>query len=128
MKYLCLVYLDENRLHELPDEDCVEYDTSIRNSGHCIASEALQSVQTATTVRVRNGKMSITDGPFAETKEQLAGFYMIEARDLNEAIQIASKIPPARVGSIEVRPIRAIREAVAQAANRTQNDVDEKRP
>jgi hypothetical protein len=106
MKYLCLVYLDENRLHELPDEDCVEYDASIRKSGHCIASEALQSVQTATTVRMRNGKMSITDGPFAETKEQLAGFYMIEARDLNEAIQIASKIPPARIGSIEVRPIR----------------------
>ena len=88
MKYLCLVYLDEKRLHELPDEDCVEFDTSIRKSGHCIASEALQSVQTATTVRVRSGKMSITDGPFAETKEQLAGFYMIEARDLNEAILV----------------------------------------
>jgi hypothetical protein len=119
MKYLCLVYLDENRLSELPDEDCVEFDTSIRNSGHCIASEALQSVNSATTVRMRNGKMSITDGPFAETKEQLAGFYMIEARDLNEAIQIASKIPPARVGSIEVRPIRPIRETVAQAAVRS---------
>ena len=115
MKYLCLVYLDESRLHELPDEDCVEFDTGIRKSGHCIASEALQSVQTATTVRVRNGKMSITDGPFAETKEQLAGFYMIDARDLNEAIQIASKIPPARVGCVEVRPIRPIREAVAEA-------------
>ena len=80
MKYLCLVYLDEKRLDELPDEDCVEFDTAIRNSGHCIASEALESVQTATTVRVRDGKVSITDGPFAETKEQLAGFYMIEAR------------------------------------------------
>ena len=114
MKYLCLVYLDEKRLGELPDEDCVAFDEGIRKSGHCIASEALQSVSTATTVRMRNGKMSITDGPFAETKEQLAGFYMIEARDLNEAIQIASKIPPARVGSVEVRPIRAIREAVAQ--------------
>ena len=114
MKYLCLVYLDEKRLGELPDEDCVAFDEGVRKSGHCIASEALQSVSTATTVRMRNGKMSITDGPFAETKEQLAGFYMIEARDLNEAIQIASKIPPARVGSVEVRPIRAIREAVAQ--------------
>ncbi len=72
-------------------------------------------MQTATTVRVRNGKVSVTDGPFAETKEQLAGFYMIEARDLNEAIQLASKIPPARVGSIEVRPIRPIRETVAAA-------------
>jgi len=115
MKYLCLVYLDERRLDELPDEDCVAYDTQIRNSGYCLASEALQSVQTATTLRVRNGKLSVTDGPFAETKEQLAGFYLIEARDLNEAIQIASQIPPARVGSIEVRPVRPIREAVAQA-------------
>jgi len=121
MKYLCLVYLDEKRLDELPDEDCVAYDTAIRASGHCIASEALQSVQTATTVRVRNGKVAVTDGPFAETKEQLAGFYMIEARDLNEAIQLASKIPPARVGSIEVRPIRAIREAVAAAGQRKSN-------
>lgn len=115
MKYLCLVYLDEKRLNELPDEDCVEFDTGIRKSGHCLASEALQSVQTATTVRVRNGKAAVTDGPFAETKEQLAGFYMIEAKDLDEAIQIASKIPPARVGSIEVRPIRPIRESVAAA-------------
>jgi hypothetical protein len=115
MKYLCLVYLDEKRLDELPDEDCVDYDAKIRGSGHCLASEALQSVQTATTVRVREGKVTITDGPFAETKEQLAGFYMIEAHDLDEAIRIASGIPPARVGSIEVRPIRPIRETVALA-------------
>ena len=120
MKYLCLVYLDEKRLDELPDEDCVAYDTAIRNSGHCIASEALESVQTATTVRVRNGKMVVTDGPFAETKEQLAGFYMIEARDLNEAIKLASKIPPARVGSIEVRPVRPIRETVAVVESQKQ--------
>lgn len=115
MKYLCLVYLDESRLDELPDEDCVDYDARIRDSGHCLASEALESVQTATTVRVRNDKVSVTDGPFAETKEQLAGFYMIDARDLNEAIRIAAEIPPARVGSIEVRPIRPIRETVAAA-------------
>lgn len=123
MKYLCLVYLDEKRMDELPDEDCVEFDSGIRRSGHCLASEALQSVRTATTVRVRNGKLAVTDGPFAETKEQLAGFYMIEARDLNEAIQIASKIPPARVGSIEVRPIRPIRETVAAAAAQRRNDI-----
>ena len=67
-----------------------------------------QPVETATTVRVRNGKVSVTDGPFAETKEQLAGFYLIEARDLNEAIQVASKIPPAREGSVEVRPVREL--------------------
>ena len=113
MKYLCLVYVDENRLDEVPDEECVQYDAAIRNNGYCLASEALQSVQTATSVRVRNGKLSVTDGPFAETKEQLAGFYMIEARDLNEAIQIAAKIPPARIGCVEVRPVRPIREAVA---------------
>ena len=118
MKYLCLVYLDEKRLPELPDEDCVAYDVAIRDSGHCIASEALQSVHTATTVRVRDGKLSVTDGPFAETKEQLTGFYMIEAKDLDEAICIAAGIPPACVGSIEVRPIRPIREAVAAAKAR----------
>jgi len=115
MKYLCLVYLDEKRLNELPDEDCVAYDEAIRGSGHCVASEALESVHTATTIRVRSSKISITDGPFAETKEQLAGFYMIDARDLDAAIQLAAGIPAARVGSIEVRPVRPIREAVAQA-------------
>jgi hypothetical protein len=110
MKYLCLVYLDEKRLDELPDSECLAYDAEIRKSGHCIASEALQSVETATTVRVRNGKLSVTDGPFAETKEQLAGFYLINAENLNEAVQLAARIPPARVGSIEVRSIRPIRE------------------
>jgi hypothetical protein len=123
MKYLCLVYLDEKRLEELPDEECVAYDTAMRKSGHCLASEALESVQTATTVRIRNGKVSVTDGPFAETKEQLAGFYLVEARDLNEAIQLASRIPPARVGSIEVRPIRPIRETVAQAESQRPKSV-----
>jgi hypothetical protein len=83
----------------------------VRESGHCVASEALQPVATATTVRVRGGKVSVTDGPFAETKECLAGFYMVEAKDLDEALQIAARIPPAGVGSIEVRPIRPIREA-----------------
>ena len=110
MKYLCLVYLDEKRLDEVPDSDCLEYGAGIRRSGHCIASEALQPVQTATTVRIRNGKVSITDGPFAETKEQLAGFYLVEAKDLNEAIQLAAGIPPAHVGSVEVRPVRPIRD------------------
>lgn len=108
MKYLCLVYSEEAKLDEVPDADCVAYDTALRKSAQCLASEALQPVQTATTVRVRNGKVSVTDGPFAETKEQLAGFYLIEARDLNEAIQLAAKIPPARVGSIEVRPVRTL--------------------
>ena len=118
MKYLCLVYGEEQAIASMPDSHCVAFDEEIRASGHCIASEALQPVSTATTVRVRNGKVSVTDGPFAETKEFLAGFYMIEARDLNEAIQVAAKIPPAEVGSVEVRPIRPIRETVkADAAN-----------
>ena len=112
MKYLCLVYGEEQAIANVPDHHCVAFDEEIRKSGRCIASEALQPVSTATTVRVRNGKISVTDGPFAETKEFLAGFYMIEARDLNEAIQLAAKIPPAQVGSIEVRPIRPIRETV----------------
>ena len=112
MKYLCLVYGEESALQAMDDRHCVAFGEEVRRSGHCVASEALQPVATATTVRVRNGKVSVTDGPFAETKECLAGFYMIEARDLNEAIQIASKIPPAQVGSVEVRPIRPIRETV----------------
>jgi hypothetical protein len=112
MKYLCLVYGEERAIQECPDADCLAFDSAARASGHCIASEALQPIATATTVRVRNGKVSITDGPFAETKEQLAGFYLVEARDLNEAIQLASRIPPARYGSVEVRPIRPIREMV----------------
>jgi hypothetical protein len=111
MKYLCLVYGEEQQMQQVDDLSCLAFDQSVRSSGHCIASEALQPVATATTVRVRNGKVAVTDGPFAETKECLAGFYMIEARDLNEAISIASRIPPAKVGSIEVRPIRPIREA-----------------
>ncbi len=108
MKYLCLVYLEEKKLGDVPDSDCRACGEELRKNGHHIAAEALQPVHTATTVRVRNGKVSVTDGPFAETKEQLAGFYLIDAKDLNEAIQLASKIPPARVGSIEVRPTREL--------------------
>lgn len=109
MKYLCLVYGEERNIQTLDDHECLAFDQGLRDSGHCVASEALQPIETATTVRVRNGKVSVSDGPFAETKEQLAGFYLVEARDLNEAIQLASKIPPARVGTIEVRPVRPIR-------------------
>ena len=108
MKYLCMVYLEEQKLRAVPDHECAACGVGFRDSGVLIAAEALQPVETATTVRVRNGKVSITDGPFAETKEQLAGFYLIEARDLNDAIQAAAKIPPAREGSIEVRPVREL--------------------
>jgi hypothetical protein len=118
MKYLCLVYLDESAPQHVADSDCLAYDAAIRASGHCIGSEALQPVRTATTVRVRNGQATITDGPFAETKEQLAGFYLIDARDLDEAIALAARIPPAAEGSIEVRPIRPIRETAARTEKR----------
>jgi hypothetical protein len=108
MKYLCLVYGEEKEIAAMTDDECMAYDQALRNSGKCLASEALQPAHTATTVRLRNGKVSIRDGPFAETKELLAGFYLIDAADLNDAIQIASQIPPARVGSIEVRPVREL--------------------
>ncbi|HEX6909636.1 MAG TPA: YciI family protein [Longimicrobium sp.] len=112
MKYLCLIYDDEKVWESMPPAESEAYmgeyfafTDGIRQSGQYIAGEALQPTATATTVRIRNGKLSTTDGPFAETKEQLGGFYLIEARDLNEAIQVAAKIPSARVGSIEVRPV-----------------------
>ncbi len=108
MKYVCLVYGEENKIQAMRDSECISYVETLQGSGHFVAGEALHPVRTATTVRVRNGRMAISDGPFAETKEQLAGFYLIEARDLDEAIQVASKIPPASVGSIEVRPVRQL--------------------
>lgn len=112
MKYLCLVYFEEKKLHAVPespeDEECHAYDQELRERGYVIASEALAPVETATTVRVNNGQTSVTDGPFADTKEQLGGFYMIEARDMNEAIQVAARIPAARIGCVEVRPVREL--------------------
>jgi hypothetical protein len=108
MKYLCLVYMKVKDLANVPDAECKACNDEFKRRGHHVAAEALQPVQTATTVRIRNGKLSVTDGPFAETKEQLAGFYLLEAADLNEAIQLAAKIPPARVGTIEVRPVRQL--------------------
>jgi hypothetical protein len=108
MKYLCLVYLEQDKLHAVPDRECAACGDNLRKEGYLVGAEPLQPVETATTVRVRNGRMLVTDGPFAETKEQLAGFYLIEARDLNEALQVAARIPPAREGSIEVRPVRTL--------------------
>jgi hypothetical protein len=108
MKYLCLVYLEKERLHAVSDRECMACGDAFRERGVLLAAEPLEPVETATTVRVRNGRPYITDGPFAETKEQLAGFYLLDARDLNEAIQMASKIPPAREGSVEVRPVREL--------------------
>lgn len=108
MKFVCLVYGEEQKIGAMTDDECMAYDQKLRNTGRCLASEALQPVRTAKTVQVRNGKTSITDGPFTETKECLAGFYLIDAGNFDEAIQIASLIAPARVGSIEVRPVREL--------------------
>ena len=115
MRYLCLIYHDDGTLDALPASehdalarDALDYRDVLRQGGHYIDSFLLQGVDTATTVRVRNGKVHISDGPVAETKEQMGGFYLIDARDLNEAIRLASRLPPARLGSIEVRPVSEI--------------------
>jgi hypothetical protein len=109
MKYLCLVYLAKDKWRAVPDRECANCGDGLRLSGRLIAAEPLEPVDSATSVRVRNGHVTITDGPFAETKEQLAGFYLVDAVDLDEAIRIASQIPPAREGTIEVRPVRELR-------------------
>lgn len=115
MKYLCMVIIDEKKLQALSetelqalDDESLEYDDVLRERGHFLAAQALQSVSTATTIRVRIGKLSITDGPFAETHEQIGGFILIEAKDLNEAIQLASQIPAIRFGAVEVRAIKEL--------------------
>ena len=108
MKFVCLVYAEEPSLASVSDNECLANGNTLRQNGHYGAAEALQPVRTARTVRVRGGQMSITDGPFTETKEQLAGFYLIDAKDWDEAVALAAKIPPARVGSIEVRPVREL--------------------
>ena len=112
MKYLCLIYQDEKQRQERPkaelDTIAAEYrafQSDIEMSGQHVVGHGLQPTRAAVTVRVRNGQVSTTDGPFAETKEQLGGFFLIEARDLNEAIKVAAKVPSARWGSIEVRPL-----------------------
>lgn len=112
MNYLCLIYSDETVWPKLPKTETdkmmgeyLEFTDDIRKSGHYLGGNRLQPTHAATTVRIRNGKLSTTDGPYAETKEQLGGYYLIQAKDLNEAIQIASRIPGARIGGIEVRPV-----------------------
>lgn len=112
MKFMCLAYEEEQQFHDLSEREwqalrreTLDYVDQLRRSNRLILAHPLQSARTASTVRVRNGALSISDGPFAETKEQIGGFFLIEARDIDEAIQIASKWPSARIGSIEVRPI-----------------------
>ena len=112
MRYLCLVYADEAAVNALPQpevdaliDETLATNEALAASGHLVLAEALEQVAAATTVRVRNRRLSATDGPFAETREQLGGFVLIEARDLNEAVRIAGRIPSARIGSVEVRPV-----------------------
>jgi len=119
MKYVCLVYFEGKALaalskdeHDALDRACLAYNDELEKSRHLLHVQALQSPENAVTVRVRNGKISSIDGPFAETKEQLGGFILIEARDLNEAIQIAVQSPLAPLGSLEVRPIQQRSEGV----------------
>jgi hypothetical protein len=115
MKYLLLCCHEEKKLDSMSASECaavmeqtMTYLDVLKKNGHLLAVEQLEPVQTAITVRVRNGKLSVTDGPFAETKEQVGGFFLIEARDLNEAIQVASKFPSVLFGSMEVRPVREL--------------------
>jgi len=112
MRYLCLIYEDEKWWEKASQADMQEgmaayngFTDSIKKAGNYIGGEALQPTKTATSVRVRNGKLSTTDGPYVETKEQLGGYYLIKAKDLNEAVQVASRIPGAKHGTVEVRPV-----------------------
>jgi hypothetical protein len=127
MRYLCMVCYEQKTLDNLskPEFDALvgealAYDDELRDGGHYLYSGALQSVETATTLRIQSGKVLATDGPFAETKEHIGGFIVIEARDLDEAIRLASKIPPARLGCIEVRPIQELEPRRDQPALRDQ--------
>jgi hypothetical protein len=111
MKYLCLVYHDERSTDALPEtflEEVLEYQEALRQGGYHIAASPLQPVETATTIRVRNGSVTIADGPATSAPEQVGGFYLIDARDLNDAIRVAARMPPARYGSVEVRPLKEI--------------------
>src|SRR6266568_4890922 len=112
MKFLCLVFYDENKRNALSEqksqaliEEAINFDNELRSSGHLISAYPLEQVHNSSTVRVHNGRMTVTDGPFTEAKEHIGGFVLLEARDLSEAIQLASRIPPARLGGVEVRQV-----------------------
>jgi hypothetical protein len=116
MKFMFMIYHEEKTLDTLPDgemqtlvDGALDYMEELRQSGHFIVSNALQRGRTARTIRVRGGKVTTTDGPFAETKEQLGGFFLVEAKDIDEACAVAARFPPARIGTIEVRPVQELR-------------------
>ncbi len=109
MKYMLLIYMEEHALNETEREHCYVESTALahqlKSNGQYLAASPLQPVSTATTVRIREGKRLVTDGPFAETREQLGGYYLIDAKNLDDAIGIAARIPGARVGTVEIRPV-----------------------
>ena len=125
MKYICLGYFDENNWEAMPEsekhaffDECFAYDDVLRKNGHIVGGEALQSARNAVTLRWKNGKVSITDGPYAETKEQLGGFGVFEARDLNHAIQLISKHPGVKAGPFEIRPVDDLTEMIRESERR----------
>jgi hypothetical protein len=125
MKYVCLGYLDENKWNTLSEkeredlmDECFAYDDILRKEGHFVGGEALQSAKNATTLRWQNGKVSTTDGPFTETKEQLGGILLLEARDLNHAIQLMSRHPGVKAGPFEIRPTEDLAAMVAESERR----------
>lgn len=125
MKYICLGYLEEKKWETMPEsernafvDECVAYDEELKKNGHFAGGEALQSAQNAITLRWRNGKVTVTDGPFAETKEQLGGLLVLEARDLNHAIQLMSKHPGVKAGPFEIRPVEDLTAMVAESERR----------
>jgi hypothetical protein len=125
MKYICLGYMDENKWSTMPEsertafiDECLAYDDELRKNGHFAGGEALQSPRNAATLRFQNGKVSVTDGPFAETKEQLGGILVLEANDLNHAIQLMSKHPGVRGGPFEVRPAADLADMIRESERR----------
>jgi len=125
MKYICLGYMDEKKWETMSEsernaliDECFAYDDVLREDGHFVGGEALQSARNATTLRWKNGKVSITDGPYAETKEQLGGILVLEAKDLKHAIQLMSKHPGVKVGPFEIRPAEDLTEMVAESERR----------
>jgi hypothetical protein len=125
MKYVCLGYFDEKNWETLSEGErnalmdaCFAYDDELRKGGHFVGGEALQDVRSATTVRYRNGKVSATDGPYAETKEQLGGILVLEARDLNHAVQLISRHPGVRVGPFEIRPVEDMTSLIRESEER----------
>ena len=125
MKYICLGYIEENKWETMPEseqhamlDECFAYDDVLRKNGHFAGGEALQSARNAVTLRWKNGKVSITDGPYAETKEQLGGILVLEARDLNHAIQLMSKHPGVKAGPFEIRPAADLTEMIRESERR----------